>query len=197
MFTQRPAHILLRAVEHSLQDAGVGITDRFVLLRLQAELTQPLNVLKGGEHVVKVSLHAAALNERRLFELAALTQLIAHAQHTASCLHEHLAARQGEALALSAVRSRNDVQHFAILTQGAAEPGCCRAERWYAGDKLRLTAACGHALMHIPRGRIDRRVTEREERDSLSLPDERTDGVRRRIMARVPRRPVVRHGHGE
>ena len=71
MFTQRPAHILLRAVEHSLQDAGVGTTDRFVLIRLQAELTQPLDVLKGGEHVVKVSLHAAelkgaAMNAKRI-----------------------------------------------------------------------------------------------------------------------------------
>ena len=61
MLAQRPAHILLRAVEHSLQDAGVGTTDRFVFIRLQAELAQPLDVLKGGKHVVKVSLHAAEL----------------------------------------------------------------------------------------------------------------------------------------
>ena len=39
----------------------MGTTDRFVLIRLQAELAQPLDVLKGGKHVVKVSLHAAEL----------------------------------------------------------------------------------------------------------------------------------------
>ena len=54
---QSPAHILLRAVEHGFQDAGVGGADGFVLVGLEAELAQPLNVLERGEHVVKMFLH--------------------------------------------------------------------------------------------------------------------------------------------
>ena len=38
---QSPAHILLRAVEHGFQDAGVGGADGFVLVGLEAELAQP------------------------------------------------------------------------------------------------------------------------------------------------------------
>ena len=62
---QSPAHILLRAVEHGFQDAGVGGADGFVLVGLEAELAQPLNVLERGEHIERSEEHTSELQSPR------------------------------------------------------------------------------------------------------------------------------------
>ena len=93
--------------------------------------------------------------------------------------------------------SRNDVQHFAVLAQGASEPSRRRAERRHAGNQLRVIAARHHALVDVPAGRVDGRVTERQKGDILPLVEQGADSVRRRVVTRVPRRPVVRHRHIE
>ena len=48
VLVQGAADIVLAAVEDSLQNAGMGPADGFVLVGLQAELAQPLDVLEGG-----------------------------------------------------------------------------------------------------------------------------------------------------
>ena len=72
-----------------------------------------------------------------------------------------------------------------------------RAERRHAGNQLRVIAARHHALVDVPAGRVDGRVAERQKGDVLPLVEQGADSVRRRVVTRVPRRPVVRHRHIE